>query len=90
MLGALAYVTCTDATGIFTTTRLQLSDAKMKIGALLGSSTASGPDNTTVEANDSKMIPIDPKVRQLARGIRESTDRAVVVSAIVGEILCPK
>ena len=86
------YVPCTDPTGIFTTTRLQLTDAKMQIGAFLGRSTAtaSGTDNTTVDANDSKVIPIDPTVRQLARGIRESTSRAVVVSAIVGEILCQK
>ena len=90
MLGALVYVPSTDATGIFTTTKLQMSDAKMKISAFLGSNTATEPDNTTVDANDSKTIPIDPTVRQLVRGIRESTNRAVVVSAIVGEILCQK
>ena len=67
-----------------------MTDAKIKLRSLLGADAGSTSDSATVPVDPHvcKQVPIDSKVRLLAKGIRESTSKAVIVSAIVGEFVC--
>ncbi|KAI0210149.1 hypothetical protein LSAT2_005153 [Lamellibrachia satsuma] len=62
-----------------------MTDAKIKLRSLLGADAASTSDSATVPVDPHvcKQVPIDSQVRLLAKGIRESTTKAVIVSAIV-------
>ena len=63
-----------------------MSDVKLKMGPRLANDTALASCSTD-PVEPKTTVSIHPRVLELAKGIRDTTDRAEMVSSSIGEIV---